>query len=425
MDKSKKDKAIIIAICTLLSIGLWIYVTNVENKIRTTEISKIPVELINADDLKTSKLALAPNQDLSVTLKIEGNTSDINKIKKSDFKVQVDLSEYVWKKGDNKVPVSIVDYPITVNVKNTNTLTVLIKIEDFTEKTMKVESNINVTPEAGYYASEAIINPSEIQIMGAESAINKVEKLVVEDTKINITEDIVGDYKIKALDKDNKEVQDVSLSTDTVKVEVKVSKGKSVKINIPLSGSLPEGLKLKGLESDKEYIEILGDKVDIDGISEISTETIDLSSIIESKEFNLKVIPPEGVEIAQGEEYVKVKVNVLKYSNKEFTIPYTIKGASQDVKITTDKEKIKVIISGYESDLQKLNEENVKAYIDLTGYIKEETFNKAPNIELEGVTGEYNVTSVESITITVSIEVPTQGPVEDNNSNDSNISNEE
>ena len=129
----------------------------------------------------------------------------------------------------------------------------------------------------------------------------------------------------------------------------------------------------------------------------------------------MKVIPPEGVTIAQGEEYVKVKVNVLKYSNKEFTIPYTIKGASQDVKITTDKEKIKVVIAGYVSDLQKLNEENVKAYIDLTGYIKEETFDKAPNIELEGVTGEYDVTSVESITITVAIEVPTQAPVEDNN----------
>lgn len=424
MDKSKKDKAIIIAICTLLSIGLWIYVTNVENKIRTTEISKIPVELINVDDLKSSKLALAPNQELSVTLKIEGNTGDINKIKKSDFKVQVDLSEYVWKKGDNKVPVSIVDYPITVNVKNTNTLTVLIKIEELTEKTMKVESNINVTPETGYYASEAIINPSEIEISGAESAINRVEKLVVEDTRVNVNQDIIGDYKIKALDKDNKEVQDVTLSTDKVKVEVKVSKGKLVKINIPLSGALPEGLKLKGLESDKEYIEILGNKEDIDGISEISTEIIDLSSITESKEFNLRIIPPEGVEIAEGEEYLRVKVNVLKYSNKEFTIPYTIKGASQDVKITTDKEKIKVIIGGYESDLEKLNEENVKAYIDLTGYIKEETFNKAPNIELEGVTGEYDVTSVESITITVSIEVPTQGAVEDNNNNN-NDNNEE
>ena len=423
MDKSKKDKAIIVAICMLLSIGLWIYVTNVENKIRTTEISKIPVELINVEDLKASNLALVPNQDLSVTLKIEGNISDINKIKKSDFKVQVDLSEYVWKKGENKVPVSIVDYPITVSVKNTNTLTVLVKIEDLTQKTMKIESNISVTPESGYYASEAIINPNEVEISGAESAINRVEKLVVQDTKVNVNEDIIGDYKIKALDKDNKEVPEVTLSTDTAKVEVKVSKGKSVKINVPISGALPEGLKLKGLELDKEYIEILGDKVDIDRISEVSTEPIDLSSITESKEFNLKIISPEGVRIAQGEEYVKVKVNVLKYSSKEFTIPYTIKGASQDVKITTDKEKIKVVISGYESDLQNLKEENVKAYLDLTGYVKEETFNKTPNIELEGVTGEYDVTSVESITITVSIEVPTQGPVEENN-NESN-SNEE
>lgn len=414
MDKSKKDKAIIVAICMLLSIGLWIYVTNVENKTRTTEISKIPVELINVDDLTSSKLALVPNQDISVTLKIEGNTGDINKIKKSDFKVQVDLSEYVWKKGDNKVPVSIVDYPITVNVKNTNTLTVLIKIEDLTEKTMKVESNISVTPEEGYYASEAIINPSEVEISGPESAINRVQKLVVQDTKLNVNKDVIGDYKIKALDEDNKEAQGIKLSEDTVKVEIRVSKGKSVKINIPLSGALPEGLKLNGLETDKEYIEILGNKEDIDGISEISTEPIDLTSITESKEFNLKVITPEGAQIAQGEEYVRVKVNVLKYSSKEFIIPYTIKGASQEVKITTNKEKIKVIISGYESDLANLKEENVKAYIDLTGYVKEETFDKAPNIQLEGVTGKYDVTSVESITITIAVEVPTQGPVEDN-----------
>ena len=415
MDKSKKDKAIITIICGLLSIGLWIYVTNVENKTRTTEISKIPVEVINTDALKTSKLALVPNQDLNVTLKVEGNTGDINKIKKSDFKVQVDLSEYVWKKGDNRVPVSIEDYPITVNVKNTNTLTVLIKIEDLAEKTMNVESNINVTPEAGYYASEAIITPNEVEISGAESAISRVTKLVVQDTRLNVHEDIIGDYEIKALDKDNDEIEEIDLSTSKAKVEIKVSKGKSVKINVPISGALPEGFKLKGLELSKEYVEVLGNKEDIDGISEISTEAIDLGSVTESREFTLKVIPPEGIKIAQGEEYINVKVNVLKYSSKEFTIPYTMKGASKDVKITTNKETIKVVISGYETDLQILNEVNVKAYLDLTGYVKEETFTKAPNIQLEGVSGAYDVTSVESVTVTVAKEVPTQGPVEGNN----------
>ncbi|WP_300380342.1 CdaR family protein [Clostridium sp.] len=413
MDKSKKDKAITIGICILLSIGLWIYVTNVENKMRTTEISKVPVELINADTLKNSKLALSPNQDLSVTLKIEGNTGDINKIKKSDFKVQVDLSEYVWKKGDNRVPVSIADYPITVNVKNTNTLTVLVKIEDLAEKPMKIESNINITPSDGYYASQAIINPNEVTVSGAESAVNRVERLVVQDTKVNVYEDISGNYEIKALDKHNEEVQEINLSINTVNVEVKVSKGKSVKINIPLSGALPDGFKLKGLELGKEYVEVLGDKEFIDGISEISTEAIDLSSIKESKEFNLKVIPPEGIQIAQGEEYVKVKVNILKYSSKEFIVPYTIKGSPKEVKITTGKDKVKVIISGYEIDLEKISEKNIKAYLDLTGFTKEGAFDKAPNIELEGVIGEYNVTSVESVPITVAKEIPTQGPVEE------------
>ena len=135
MVKKEKSKLVTPIICLLLSIGLWLYVTNVENKIRTTEINKIPVELINSDALTSSKLALTPNQEFYVNLKIEGNTNDINKIKKSDFKLQVDLSEYAWKKGENKVPVSIVDYPITVSVRNTNNLTVSIKIEDMIEKT--------------------------------------------------------------------------------------------------------------------------------------------------------------------------------------------------------------------------------------------------------------------------------------------------
>ena len=62
MDNKEKNKLIVPIICVLLSIGLWVYVTNVENKIRTTEISKIPVELVNLDALTSSKLALSPDQ---------------------------------------------------------------------------------------------------------------------------------------------------------------------------------------------------------------------------------------------------------------------------------------------------------------------------------------------------------------------------
>ena len=51
MDKgSRKEQTIIVKIiCLLLSFGLWLYVSNVENPVRTHEIKDIPVEILNEE----------------------------------------------------------------------------------------------------------------------------------------------------------------------------------------------------------------------------------------------------------------------------------------------------------------------------------------------------------------------------------------
>lgn len=401
MDKKEKNKLVVPIICILLSIGLWVYVTNVENKIRTTEISKIPVELVNTDTLASSKLALTPNQQLYVTLKVEGNTNDINKIKKSDFKVQVDLSEYAWKKGENKIPVSIIDYPITVSIRNTNTLTVSIKIEDMVEKVMTVTSNINVTPRQGYFASEANINPSEVKVIGAESAVSRVSRLVVTDNKEDVFEDIMGNYDIKALDDGGSEVPDVFLSEKTANVELKVSKGKSVKVNIVTIGQLPSGIKLKSVDSSRKTVELLGPKDILDSINEVNTTPLDLSTISENKDVSLGVVVPEGLTISQGEEYVTAKVNVIKLVTKEFSVKYSISGIIQGVKATPNKDTVKVIISGYEDEIVNVTSDNVKAVMDVSSFKEDGTFEQEPKVTLQGLNENFSIGSIEKITITV------------------------
>jgi YbbR domain-containing protein len=401
LDKKEKNKLVVPIICILLSIGLWVYVTNVENKIRTTEISKIPVELVNTDTLASSKLALTPNQQLYVTLKVEGNTNDINKIKKSDFKVQVDLSEYAWKKGENKIPVSIIDYPITVSIRNTNTLTVSIKIEDMVEKVMTVTSNINVTPRQGYFASEANINPSEVKVIGAESAVSRVSRLVVTDNKEDVFEDIVGNYEIKALDDGGSEVPDVFLSEKTANVELKVSKGKSVKVNIVTIGQLPSGIKLKSVDSSRKTVELLGPKDILDSINEVNTTPLDLSTISENKDVSLGVVVPEGLTISQGEEYVTAKVNVIKLVTKEFSVKYSISGIIQGVKATPNKDTVKVIISGYEDEIVNVTSDNVKAVMDVSSFKEDGTFEQEPKVTLQGLNENFSISSIEKITITV------------------------
>lgn len=414
MDNKEKNKLIVPIICVLLSIGLWVYVTNVENKIRTTEISKIPVELVNLDALTSSKLALSPDQELYVTLKVEGNNNDINKIKKSDFKLQVDLSEYAWKKGVNKVPVTIVDSPISVSIRNTNTLTIQLNIEDMVEKTLPVISNIKVTTKQGYFASEPSISPEEVKVSGAESSINKVSKLVVVDNKEDVSEDIVGDYEIKPVDDSGEKVLCVTLSQETAKVEVRISKGKSVKVSVETTGALPTGVKLRSLESSRNTVEILGPKEILDTIGEVKTTPIDLSSITSSQEVNLKIILPEGVMVAQGDDMLSVKVNLAGMITKDFSIKYSLSGANQGLKITPSKDLIKVTIKGYEDEISSVVADNLTASIDLSSYKEEGTFEVKPKVTFSGVNGEYTVSYVEPISITVTKEVE-QGNNDSNN----------
>ncbi len=418
MDKKEKNKFVVPIICLLLSIGLWVYVTNVENKIRTTEISKIPVELVNLDALTSSKLALTPNQEFYVTLKIEGNTNDINKIKKSDFKLQVDLSEYAWKKGENKVPVTIVDYPISVSIRNTNTLSISIKIEDMVEKTMAVTSNINITPKSGYFASTPVINPEEVNILGAESVVNSVSKLIVTDNKEDVHEDIIGDYDIKAVDEKGTEVLGVSLSSITARIEIKVSKGKSVNVKIPTTGQLANGVKLKSIDSSRKTVEILGPKEILDIINEVSTNPIDLSTITGNKDINLNLILPEGINVAQGEELLTARVNVVSMVTKDFAIKLNIAGSTDGIKVIPNKENIKVTIKGYQDEIENVTEDNILASLDISTYKSEGTFDAVPNVTLKNLNGSFSIESVENVTLTVSKEIAQGSPSNESNTDD-------
>lgn len=416
MDKKEKNRLIVPFICLLLSIGLWVYVTNVENKIRTTEISKIPVELVNLDALTSSKLALTPNQEFYVTLKVEGNTNDINKIKKSDFKVQVDLSEYAWKKGENKVPVSIVDYPITVSIRNTNNLTISINIEDMVEKSMPITADINVTPKTGYFASKPSISPEEVKISGAESVVEKVSKLIVTDKKEDIHEDISENYEIKPVDEKGNEILGVNLSEKIAKVSIKVSKGKSVNINIPTTGQLPSGVKLKSIDSSRKSVELLGPKEILDTIDVVNTNPIDLSTITGNKDINLTVLLPEGVSVAQGEENLTARVDVISMITKEFSIKVSITGANEGMKVLLSKENIKVTIKGYQDEIENVVEDNILATLDISNYKEEGTFDVEPKVTLKGLNGNFSIESIEKIKVTVSKEIA-QAPEADNENN--------
>ena len=108
------------------------------------------MRLLNEGVLRDSNLIISPNQQFYVNLKIEATSQDIRKISKDDFDIVVDLSEYVFKIGENKLPVHIIDSPSRVAIKNNNSLTLTINIEEYVSKDFEVTSDINIIAKPSY-----------------------------------------------------------------------------------------------------------------------------------------------------------------------------------------------------------------------------------------------------------------------------------
>lgn len=409
MDNWKnKQKIIVQLVCLLLSLGLWIYVTNIENPIKSYELSRVPVEIKNADSLKDAGLALSPNQEFYVNLKIEGNSQDLFSVDKSDFTISVDLNEFVLKNGENKITVNIENSPSTVKIKNSNGLTITIKTEAYSTKEVPVKSKINVISKSSYYVATPIFSPETIIVSGPESLVNKVTKVVAEGEESNAVKTIVKDYIVTPVDENDKEITGVELSQKWAEAIIEINEGKIVPIKINTTGTLPSGLRLKSISSTTTEIGITGPESALSSINEIGTETINLSEIKDSTNIDVALGIPDGILIHNGENSITVSIVVEKVQTKEFTIDYSMIGQQEGINIVPDNNKVTITVSGFEDVLNTLTEANFTAELDVSEYTEEGEFSKAPTVNLVGV-DNVNIDNVSEIKLTVSKDIPTNG----------------
>ena len=370
MDNGNEKRLAVKLICVLLSFGLWLFVTNVENPTRKSDIKDVEVEMINTEVLADSKLAIAPNQKFHVDLTIEGPANEIYTAKKEDFKLRADISAYALKKGDNNIPVEIVNYPQGINIKNSGVMAVKVKIEDLIEKEVKVESRIKINYKEGFSQSAISIDPEKVMISGPASAVDKVALATLGGELKDIDKDIESEFEIQAVDKDGNKVEGVQLSETKGMLSLKVAKGKEVTIKPSYTGTLKEGLSIETVELSRNKINIMGDPKKVENIQYIELEPINLSNVTGDQELSLRLVPPEGVSIAKGEEFVTVK---MKIKNS-----ITITKSFDNIKINyldTDDTKYKyelpefatVIVAGTEEDLKAISAENLRVEANLKG----------------------------------------------------------
>ena len=283
MDK-RNEKVSTIIICILLSFGLWLYISNVENLNRSSEIKNVSVTVENESVLSESKLALLPGQNFQVNLRVEGPSKEVYSLSKEEFQLKVDLGAYALKSGVNTIPVKIVDYPKGINIKNTGNLTIKVVLENLEEKDISISSKIDTTFEEGISEVSSEISPQKVTISGPESLVDKVDKVILNGSAVSISKDFSKIFALKAIDANGDEVEGIEFSVEEATYSMKVKKQKEVPVKINYQGVLPNGISEVSKEQSLENITISGEVDDVDKIEAIETEPVYLSNITENKE---------------------------------------------------------------------------------------------------------------------------------------------
>ena len=411
MDNGNEKRIVVKLVCVILSFILWLYVSNVENPTRTSDIKAVEVTLENTDVLKDSNLCLKPDQKFLVDLKIEGPANDIYVTKKSDFTIKADLSNYSLKKGENNIPVQIVNSPGNLEIKNSGVLTVKVDLEEIIEKDVKISSKVNTTYKHGLTENYINISPKSVKVSGAESAVNSVDSVIRKGELLNIKEATQESFDLIAVDAEGNEVKGVTLSESKAKLSIGVvGNVKEVSLKVNYEGNLPEGLTLEGVTLSKDTISITGDINKLEEVDSISTETINLSTITESKDMSLGIILPEGIYLSNKNEKITASIKVKKVEAKveNKTTSKKIEGIvvtlnnKQNEKLTYEAESIFVELEGAKEELDLVTSANIVATASVQDITVAGEYEVLVDVKLENTASTIKIKSkTEKIKITV------------------------
>lgn len=402
MDKSENRTLIVKIVCLLLSLGLWFYISNVENPVRTYELKNIPVELINEDYLTDSKFAIVNKQQFTVDLKLEGPSSEVIKVKKEDFKVVADMSAYALKSGENTIPVQILNYPENISIKNSGFLGIKITLEELVQKEFTIRSKVKINYKENIFEKEQIINPKTVAVTGGKSSIERISGAVLTGEEKDVDKNKQSDYDIKFVDSSGNEVSNITSDIKTASLLIKVVNGKNVPINLKTTGTIPEGYTLEGYELGKNNINILGDSQSLNKIESIDTEIMDMSSLQADSEMDVKLNLPEGISVQSGENTIKVKFKVKKEESTTKSIVCNVqyKNLSEDFSIEPQNSTVNVTLIGAQSSLDKISSQNINVILDLSNVKEEGSFDYTPQAKLtEG--SDVTISAIGSVSVTI------------------------
>jgi len=361
----KKNTWLIKICCVIAAFSLWLYTSNLEGSQVPQQVT-VQVTLQGLDNVTEQKLkVLPPAKPYTVTLKVTGSLTDVQ-LGKEQFKAVADLSEWVFTKGERDIPVRIERQPANVTILNSSILSIRVAFDDLKQKNLPIKVNTEGSKvKEGYFALTQNITPSDVVVSGAAKFVDQVTSVGVSLDLKNADKDLNLKLPLKALDSSGREVKNVDISPDAVDITIPVKKTKTVGINVVTKGNLGKDYSLKTIVTQPDKIDIAGGDA-VNNITVLNTEPVDLSALSPNKTITAKLVVPDGISLINSDGTVKIKATMDKIIQNNYTSDIQIKGLNDAFTATLDNSKLTLTLSGPDTIISTIKNENINANIDVS-----------------------------------------------------------
>ncbi len=347
----------------VIAAGVWVYVVNVGTQIGTVS-AKIPVQIYNISD----SLALS-NQVPDIQIKVKAPQGVFQNLSAKDFTAFIDASGF--QSGSHTVDVRIVtDAGVQILEKNPNTVTVTLSKKASQQFPVNLQTSGSLAEGFGI-SGDATISPSNVTVSGAKDNIDTIAKVVTPVTLSGEQTEVTQSSRLKALDKDGKEVTNLSFSPDSVQVKIPVERQndtKTVGIKVNVTGTPPSGFSVGNISTDRASVTITGKSSALSSIQFIETDTVSVSSKTQTFTKNASLVTPEGVQIQDNAE-VAVTIEISSVTKqKSMNAEVLFVGLGSGLKVVSKAPTtVTVVASGTKNVIDALTDNEVKVQIDLQG----------------------------------------------------------
>ncbi len=392
----------------ILALAVWVTAVTAANPDETQVLpSQIPIEYIGQDP---GLILTSENAPIQVEITLRAPHSVWQSLLNGEAPVRAIVDLTGLASGTHTVLVHVQIDARPIRIISISPQTFDLSLEPQVTRTLRIRLALTGDPAIGYQVGDAILDPVNVIISGAESLVSRVDHIQATIDLTDSRQNINTTVPLQVVDSSNTVIEAVTVLPESVQVNLPIIQQggyRDMAVKVMTVGNPASGYSLTSVAAFPPIITVYSANSEIieSMPGYVETSSLDLSGAVMDIEKQLGIILPPGVTLI-GEQSVLVKVGVAPIESSR-TISYRpveMIGLTTGLFAHLSPQTVDIILSGPLPVLESLSISDVTVQVDLTG-LPAGTYQLTPRVSIvqQGVTVESILPGTVEVVISTAI----------------------